>query len=97
MKTLRITTTIAGSLVVLLAAGLWVAPRGNAAEGKPDPAAFARGAKSWAENCARCHNPRDPKDFRDDQWKVIMTHMRIRAGLTGDEANDILTFLQAAD
>ena len=96
MKTLQI-TIIAGSLIALLGLSLWVSPRGNAADQKPDTAAIARGAKSWAENCARCHNPRDPKDFRDDQWKVIMTHMRIRAGLTGDEANDILVFLQASD
>ena len=96
MKTLR-NIVLTGSLIALLGAGLWESSRGIAADQKPDPATIARGAKSWAENCARCHNPRDPKDFRDDQWKVIMTHMRIRAGLTGDEANDILTFLQSSN
>ena len=96
MKILR-TSIIAGAIITLLGAAVWASPRGNAADQKPDPAAIARGAKSWAENCARCHNPRDPKDFRDDQWKVIMTHMRIRAGLTGNEANDILTFLQSSN
>jgi len=96
MKSLRI-SIIAGALIALVGAAVWSAPQGKAADQKPDPAAIARGAKSWADNCARCHNARDPKDFRDDQWKVIMTHMRIRAGLTGDEANDILVFLQASD
>jgi len=96
MKAIRITVT-AGMLAALIGAGVWVAPRGVAAEDKPDPAAIARGAKSWAENCARCHNPRDPKDLRDDQWKIVMTHMRIRAGLTGDEAYDILKFLQTSN
>jgi len=96
MKALRI-AVIAGTLAALVGAGVGVAPRGIAAEDKPDPMAIARGAKSWAENCARCHNPRDPKDFRDDQWKIIMTHMRIRAGLTGKEANEILKFLQVSN
>ncbi len=67
------------------------------AQTKPDPAAFARGAKAWAGNCAQCHNMRDPKEFRDDQWKVIMSHMRIRSGLTGQEARDILRFLEASN
>ena len=72
------------------------APKPAAAQGA-DPAAFARGAKAWAGNCAQCHNMRDPKDFRDDQWKIIMSHMRIRSGLTGQEARDILRFLDASN
>ena len=36
---------------------------------------------------------RDSKDFRDDQWKVIVTHVRVRAGLTGQDARDLLGFL----
>jgi len=59
-----------------------------------DPSAFTRGAKNWAQNCARCHNMRDVKEYRDDQLKVIVNHMRVRAGLTGQEARDILLFLQ---
>lgn len=62
---------------------------------KQDASAFARGANSWAQNCARCHNMRDANEFRDDQWKVIVTHMRVRAGLSRQEARDILQFLQA--
>ena len=64
---------------------------------KPDPAAFARGARLWANNCGRCHNVRDPKELRDDQWKPVMTHMRIRAPLTGAEQRDILLFLQSSN
>jgi len=45
----------------------------------------------------RCHNARDPQEFRDDLWKPIVTHMRVRAGLTGQEARDILAFLQASN
>lgn len=58
---------------------------------------IGRGVKAWSENCARCHNMRDPKEFRDDQWKVIVTHMRVRGGLTGQEARDILEYLQSAN
>lgn len=61
---------------------------------KPDPQAVARGAKGWAENCGRCHNVRNPKELRDDQWKPVITHMRIRAGLTGQESREILLFIQ---
>lgn len=58
---------------------------------------FQRGAKSWSENCGRCHNIRDPQDLRDDEWVTSISHMRIRAGLTGQEARDILAFLQASN
>ncbi len=62
-----------------------------------DSVLFASGAKAWANNCARCHNARDPKDFRNDQWEVIMSHMRIQSGLTGQEAREVLTFLQGSN
>lgn len=58
---------------------------------------FTRGVKAWGDNCARCHNMRDPKEFRDDQWRVTVSHMRVRAGLTGQEERDILTFLQGSN
>lgn len=64
---------------------------------KPDPLAFARGARLWAQQCARCHEMRDPKELRDDQWKPAVTHMQIRAGLSGAQARDILRFLQGSN
>jgi hypothetical protein len=64
---------------------------------KPDPMQFARGAKTWANNCSHCHNMRNPKDLRDDQWRAVVTHMRVRAGMTGDEARDVLTFLEGSN
>ncbi len=54
----------------------------------------ARGAVAWTNNCDRCHNMRQPNEFTDNQWRPIISHMRIRAGLTGQEARDILKFLQ---
>jgi len=58
---------------------------------------FARGAKTWANNCARCHNMRDPKELRDDQWRAVVSHMRVRGNLTGGEARDVLVFLQGSN
>lgn len=58
---------------------------------------FMEGAKTWANNCSRCHNIRDPQDLRDDQWITSVFHMRIRAGLTGQQTRDVLTFLQESN
>lgn len=64
---------------------------------KPDPLIYAQGAKAWAETCSRCHNLREPSEFRDDQWRAIMSHMRVRAGLTEQETEAILKFLQESN
>lgn len=63
----------------------------------PDPMAYARGAKAWAETCARCHGMRDARQFTDRQWPVITTHMRLRAGLDGQQVRDITLFLQGSN
>lgn len=62
-----------------------------------DPMQFARGAKTWGDNCARCHNMRDPRELRDDQWRAAVAHMRVRGGLTGQESRDVLAFLQGSN
>ena len=84
---------------VMLGTGVLLVQRPAAAQGAPatDPAQFARGAQTWADNCARCHNMRDPRELRDDQWRVAIAHMRVRANLTGEEARDVLTFLQQSN
>lgn len=63
----------------------------------PEPGDFATGSKAWADNCARCHNIRSANELRDDQWLTTVFHMRVRAGLTGQETRDILTFLQTSN
>lgn len=55
------------------------------------------GAQLWGENCGRCHNLRNPASYADDQWEIVVAHMRTRANLTADEAEKILEFLQAAN
>ena len=54
------------------------------------------GAKVWAQACVRCHNLRQPAELSDYDWKVSMTHMRVRAGLTGKDARDITAFIMAS-
>lgn len=56
-----------------------------------------KGASLWANTCQRCHNMRDPGELDDKQWKTAVTHMRIRAGLTGQDARDVLAFLQQSN
>lgn len=72
-------------------------PERGAGSTGADPQRLAHGAQAWAANCARCHNLRDPKELRDDQWRAVVAHMRVRANLTGREARDILAFLQGSN
>jgi len=73
----------------------------NAAENdknsKPDPMQIARGAKAWSENCGRCHNFRDPKEFSDKNWDIIVDHMRTIAPLPGQSSRDIKSFLKSSN
>ena len=61
------------------------------AQEKPDP---INGAMVWSDVCQRCHNVRPPEDLSKRGWEFSMNHMRIRAGLTGQETRDILAFLR---
>ena len=54
-------------------------------------------AMLWSENCQRCHNLPSPTMYNDDQWKVIVTHMQVRANITKVEADKIMEFLQAGN
>ncbi len=82
---------LVGGLALLAIAG---AVPCTADELKGDP---GRGAKFWADNCGRCHNPRPPSDHRDREWSLIITHMRVQAGLPGAQARDIEAFLRMAN
>jgi len=55
---------------------------------------FIKGLTKWKNTCSRCHEMRSPKEFNDEQWKIVVKHMKIRAGLTGEDARDILKYLQ---
>lgn len=63
----------------------------------PSPAQIGRGAKKWVETCAQCHNLRDPKEFSDKNWDVIVNHMRTIGPLPGETAADIKAFLKSSN
>jgi len=52
------------------------------------------GADLYATHCSRCHQERFATEFTSTQWKTIMLHMRVRANLTAEDANEILKYLQ---
>jgi len=54
------------------------------------------GAQLWADTCIRCHNLRTPSSLSKSNWSTSMQHMRVRAGLTGQETRDILAFILAS-
>jgi len=90
--------TLTKSICALLAtAGLLMINTSAQSSEWPPVGNASNGAKAWADNCNRCHNIRDGKELRDDQWIGTMLHMRIRAGLTGQDTRDILSFLQASN
>lgn len=68
-----------------------------AGAGDDNTGGAARGARTWADNCAHCHQMREPGEFSDAEWKVIVAHMRNRAGLTGQQARDVVAYMQAAN
>jgi len=55
------------------------------------------GAELWAVTCKRCHNIRSPSSLSDDQWEIVVNHMRMTAGLTADDARKIAAFLKTAN
>ena len=79
---------------VLAAAMAW-APVSRAEY--PPKGDFARGARLWVLNCGRCHDSRDPKELRDDQWITTLYHMRVRGGLTGQDVRDLYTFMERSN
>ncbi len=52
------------------------------------------GSELYAINCNRCHPERYPTEFKSDQWKTLMTHMRVRANIPVKQAREILKYLQ---
>ncbi len=78
---------------------------GRTAEGDAAPVAVASGpdapiragALLWSQNCARCHNLRNPMERSDREWDIIVHHMRVRGNLTTEEHRLILAFLQSSN
>src|SRR5574341_848744 len=52
------------------------------------------GAEVYAANCGKCHSERYPSERTDEEGKLIVNHMRVRAGLTAKETKAVLEYLQ---
>ena len=88
--------------ILLVAACAATTPGEDGEESAPTkvsaPAKVSRsGSEMWAERCSQCHNLRSPASLSDAQWNAAVTHMRIRAYLTGEEEAKIRAFLQAGN
>lgn len=83
------------SLVALmaLAMGGWVAAPDAAAQSEQEE--ITRGAEVWGQQCARCHTPRDPNEYRDRDWSTVMLHMRTVANLSREQTEFVTAYLQA--
>jgi mono/diheme cytochrome c family protein len=64
---------------------------------KVSSASLEAGEKMWRQKCGQCHNLRPPSEYSDAQWTAAVFHMRIRVPLTGQEQQQILEFLKAAN
>ena len=64
-------------------------------EAQDKKASSNSGLKLWEQNCSRCHNSPSPAFFSDAEWDVVGAHMRVRAYLTGREADEIVKFLKS--
>ena len=54
------------------------------------------GEELWSNNCLRCHNIRPGTMYSNQQWDVIVHHMRLRANITGQEQRAIVEFLKSS-
>ncbi len=84
-------------LLPLAAIGIAPLVAHDAVAQQVDPMLVAEGAAVYGANCGRCHNARSPLERSDRQWVVIMTHMRVRANLAGQDARKVLAFLMATN
>lgn len=53
------------------------------------------GATVYADHCNRCHEYRSPTEFTGPQWSIVTIHMRVMAGLPGEEARAVFEYLKS--
>ncbi len=90
-------SVIFAASIAIVVAGDSNAPATQSAGAKPAKKAQKKkltGAELYQINCNRCHAERYPTEFTPAQWKSIVTHMRVRAGLPAAQAREILKYLQ---
>lgn len=71
-----------------------VLPRVGTAQ---ESGSVSEGARVYGNVCGNCHNARSPLERSDRDWVTIVTHMRVRANMTGKQVRDVLAFLQATN
>ncbi len=86
-----------GRLLLLAVVSIPLLVANEATAQEVDPMLVAEGAAMYGATCGRCHYARSPLERTDRQWVVIMTHMRVRANLTGQQARKVLAFLMATN
>lgn len=84
----------AGAIITIL---LSCAPQSLYAKKSRPEVSPTRGKILWANTCSRCHSLPSPDKLSKKHWHVSIAHMRVRAQLTGEEAQDILAFLTGND
>ena len=90
-------SVIFAASVALVVAGGAPAPVPPSGDAKPAPKPAKKkltGAELYQIDCNRCHAERYPTEFAPAQWKTIVTHMRVRAGLPAAQAREIIKYLQ---
>jgi cytochrome c5 len=60
----------------------------------PTVAKKLTGAELYSIHCNRCHAERYPTERTAAQWKTVMLHMQVRAGIPGQQSKLILQYLQ---
>ncbi|MCX6290959.1 MAG: cytochrome c [Bacteroidetes bacterium] len=55
------------------------------------------GAQLWGENCSRCHNAPTMDQYAKEDWGIIGTHMKLKAGLTAQETKKVVEYLQSGN
>ena len=101
----RIQTLVVKVIAVVMAGGM--AASGYAADPKADTSPATNdvpvkaavkkqlsGAELYSIHCNRCHAERYPTERTAAQWKTIMLHMQVRANIPGNQARQILKYLQ---
>lgn len=94
-------TALLGGSLAMLAYGCQESAAPQSGNPSTMPTASATpakgGAELWSETCMRCHSLRPPTQHSNAEWAIIVHHMRVRADLTGEESDKILTFIKSAN
>ena len=81
----------AGTLVTAVAFAGCASPTGAGST-----SALRRGHALWVTECAQCHRPFWPGEYRPEQWQGIVRTMGRRASLGERDLFDLGAYLEAA-